>query len=152
MPNKAIIGFQNYPTLINKALKRTFIAVLGNDMDISGNIKRIREAKNLSQKEVISAIGMGAAQYSRIENGKTDPSVSTLAKIAKALGISMAELFYDNDSLREVSSMDKTLMERVSLIDSLTKEEQKTLFTVLDAFVAKHKFKSTLKTVLQDIE
>lgn len=138
--------------LINKALKRTFVAVLGNDMDISSNIKRIREAKNLSQKEVISAIGMGAAQYSRIENGKTDPSVSTLAKIAKALGISMAELFYDNDSLHEVSSMDKTLMERVTLIDSLSKEEQRTLFTVLDAFVAKRKFKSTLKTVLQDIE
>ena len=93
-------------------------------MDISSNIKRIREAKNLSQKEVISAIGMGAALYSRIENGKTDPSVSTLMKIAKALGVSMAELFYDNDSLREVSSMDKTLMERVYLIDSLTKEEK----------------------------
>lgn len=52
----------------------------------------------------------------------------------------------------EVSSMDKTLMERVSLIDSLTKEEQRTLFTVLDAFVVKRKFMSTLKTVLQDIE
>ena len=48
--------------------------------------------------------------------------------------------------------MDKTLMERVSLIDSLTKEEQRTLFAVLDAFVAKRKFKSSLKTVLQDIE
>ena len=138
--------------MINKALKRTFIAVLSNDMDISNNIKRIREAKGLSQKEVISAIAMGPAQYSRIENGKTDPSVGTLVKIAKALGVSMAELFYDNDDLREVSSMDKTLMERVSLIDSLTKEEQRTLFNVLDAFVAKRKFKSTLKTVLQDIE
>ena len=32
------------------------------------------------------------------------------------------------------------------------REEQRTLFTVLDAFIAKRKFKSTLKTVLQDIE
>ncbi len=149
---KAIIEYQKFTILINKALKRTFIAVFSNNMDISSNIKRIREAKNLSQKEVISAIGMGPAQYSRIENGKTDPSVSTLVKIAKALGVSMAELFYDNDSLREVSSLDKTLMERVSLIDSLTQEEQKTLFNVLDAFVAKRKFKSTLKSVLQDFE
>lgn len=138
--------------MINKALKRTFIAVLGNNMDISKNIKRVREAKGLSQKEVISAIGMGAAQYSRIENGKTDPSVSTLIKIAKALGVSMAELFIEKDALQDFSSVDTTLMERVSLIDSLTKEEQRTLFTVLDAFVAKRKFKSTLKTVLQDIE
>ena len=80
--------------LIDKALKRTFIAVLSNNMDISKNIKRVREAKGLSQKEVISAISMGAAQYSRIENGKTDPSVSTLIKIAKALGVSMGRTFY----------------------------------------------------------
>ena len=62
-------------------------------MDIGTNIKRIREAKNLSQKEVIAAIDMGAAQYSRIEGGKTEPSVSTLERIAKALGVQLTELF-----------------------------------------------------------
>ncbi|PQJ19544.1 helix-turn-helix domain-containing protein, partial [Nonlabens xylanidelens] len=119
--------------LINKAFKRTFIAVLDNNMDVSKNIKRIREVKKLSQKEVISAIGMGAAQYSRIESGKTDPSVSTLTKIAKALGVSMAELFTDRDILKDVNSIDTTLMERISLIDTLSKEEQKTIFSIMDA-------------------
>ena len=133
--------------LINKSLKRTFIAVLGNNMEISSNIKRIREVMNLSQKEAISAIGIGAAQYSCIENGNTNPPVSTLVKLAKALGV------HGGAYLRQQQpTMDKTLMERVSLIDSLTKEEQRTLFAVLDAFVAKRKFKSSLKTVLQDIE
>ncbi len=107
----------------------------------------VRENKGLSQKEVISAIGMGATQYSRIENGKTDPSVNTLIKIAKALGVSMAELFTDKDVLN-----DTTLMERVALIDSLTKDEQKTIFSIMDAFLSKRKLKSTLKNVLQDIE
>ncbi|OED44984.1 hypothetical protein AB832_01650 [Flavobacteriaceae bacterium (ex Bugula neritina AB1)] len=138
--------------MINKTLKRTFIAVLSNNMDISKNIKRIREAKKLSQKEVISAIGMGAAQYSRIENGKTDPSVSTLVKIAKAMGVSMAELFTDKDVLKDINSIDTTLMERVTLINSLSKEEQNTIFSILDAFVSKRKLKSTLKNVLQDID
>ena len=119
---------------------------------IGDNIKRIREAKKLSQKEVINAIGMGAAQYSRIENGKTDPSISTVEKITKALGITMAELFTNVNDLKEVHSLNKTLMERVSLIDSLNKEEQKTIFTILDAFISKRKFKSTLKTVLNDID
>ena len=121
-------------------------------MKIIENIKRVREAKGLSQKEVISAIGMGPAQYSRIENGKTDPSVGTLVKIAKALGVSMAELFLEKDVLGDFSSVDTTLMERVSLINGLTKEEQQTIFSILDAFVAKRKLKSTLKTVLQDME
>lgn len=138
--------------MINKAFKRTFIAVLSNNMEVSKNIKRVREAKKLSQKEVISAIGMGAAQYSRIENGKTDPSVNTLIKIAKALGVSMAELFTDKDVLKDVNSIDTTLMERVALIDSLNKDEQKTIFSIMDAFLSKRKLKSTLKTVLNDIE
>ena len=120
--------------------------------DISKNIKRIREAKGLSQKEVISAIDMGAAQYSRIENGKTDPSVSTLVKIAKALGVSMADLFTDKDILKDINSSDTTLMERVALIESLSKEEQNTIFAILDAFVSKRKLKSTLKNVLQDMD
>lgn len=138
--------------MTNKAPKRKFIAVLSNVMDIGLNIKRIREAKKLSQKEVISAIDMGAAQYSRIENGKTDPSVNTLSKIAKAMGVSMAEIFTDKDVLKDINSADTTLMERVSLINSLSEEEQNTIFSILDAFVSKRKLKSTLKNVLKDID
>lgn len=138
--------------MTNKASKRKFIATLSNEMEISKNIKRIREAKKLSQKEVISAIDMGAAQYSRIENGKTDPSVSTLVKIAKAMGVSMAELFTEKDVLKDINSVDTTFMERVSLINSLSKDEQNTIFSILDAFISKRKLKSTLKNVLQDID
>ncbi len=152
MPYRANIKLTNYHILINKALKRRFVIALSNNDMINNSIKRIREAKGLSQKEVITAIGMGAAQYSRIENGKTDPSISTVEKIAKALGVTMAELFTDTEDLKEVHAFDKTLMERVALIDGLNKEEQKTIFTILDAFISKNKFKSTLKNVLNDME
>jgi transcriptional regulator with XRE-family HTH domain len=56
-------------------------------------IKRIRLAKGLSQKEVVMAANIEKAQFSRIENDKTDPSYSTIEKIAKAMGCSIAELF-----------------------------------------------------------
>ncbi|MDD2674882.1 MAG: helix-turn-helix transcriptional regulator [Flavobacterium sp.] len=36
---------------------------------------------------------MDKAQFSRMENNKTDPSFSTIEKIAKAMGCSIAELF-----------------------------------------------------------
>lgn len=118
---------------------------------IGDKIKRVREAKGLSQKEVISSIGMGAAQYSRIERGKTDPSISTVLKITKALGVTMAELFTEEQDLKDISTFEKSLMERVALIDSLNKEEQKTIFSILDAFLSKRKLRTTLKGVLQDI-
>ena len=117
-------------------------------MKVSERIRSIRVAKKLSQKEVINAIGMGAAQYSRIENGKTDPSISTLEKIANALGITLSELFKD-DELQEVSSSDKTIMEKVKLMESLEEEEQQTLFKILDAFVSKKRLKNALSSALE---
>ncbi|MBS0635860.1 MAG: helix-turn-helix transcriptional regulator [Verrucomicrobia bacterium] len=119
-------------------------------LNIGDNIKRIREAKGMSQKELITAIGMGAPMYSRIETGKTEPSISSLEKIAKALGVKLYELFTDVDS-HEVNSHDGTLMEKVRLIESLTEDEQKTLFTILDAFVGKKKLKDTLSSVLKNV-
>lgn len=46
-------------------------------MHIAKSIKQIREDKGMTAKEVVSAIDMGAAMYSRIETGKTEPSLST---------------------------------------------------------------------------
>ena len=119
-------------------------------MDIGKNIKRIREAKSLSQKEVIAAIDMGAAQYSRIEGGKTEPSISTLERIAKALGVKLSDLFTE-DGLQDINSQDATVMEKVKLIENLSEEEKQTIFTILDAFVGKKKLKDTLSNVLQDV-
>ena|SRR6056297_285144 len=119
-------------------------------MEVAQRIKQIRKAKNLSQKEVTAAIAMGTAQYSRIENGKTDPSISTLEKIAQALGVTLAELFADNEQLTaEVNSTDKTLMEKVKLMESLEEKEKRTLFTILDAFVSKKRLKDALSDAIK---
>lgn len=120
-------------------------------MKIGDNIKRIRLAKNLSQKQVITVASLDAAQYSRIENGKTDPSATTLERIAKALGVSLSQLFAATDELNEISSHDKTIMEKISLVESLSEEEQKTIYTMIDAFVGKKKLKDTFSNVLQDV-
>ncbi|WP_221621832.1 helix-turn-helix domain-containing protein [Schleiferia thermophila] len=78
-------------------------------MKIGENIKRIRIAKKLSQKEVISVANLDSAQYSCIENGKTDPTVTTLEKIAKSLGVSLSDLFASTDELKEINSYDKSI-------------------------------------------
>jgi len=118
------------------------------NMNIGQNIKRVRTAKNMSQKELTSIIDMGAAQFSRIENGKTDPSVNTLERIAKALGVSLSELFIDENSDTEVISHDKTIMEKVRLIESLQEDEKQVIFKMLDAFVSKQTLKSALQNAI----
>lgn len=121
-------------------------------MSIGEQIKRIRTAKGLSQKEVIISAGLDKAQYSRIENNKTDPYFSTIDKIAKAMGITLSELFTTSEEPKEIQSHDKTVMEKVNLIESLSKEEKATIYKMLDAFIGKKKLKDTLANVLKDME
>jgi len=121
-------------------------------MNLGEQIKRVRTAKGLSQKEVLNISGLDKAQLSRIENGKTDPSFTTLQRIANALGLSIAELFATTDQINEVNAHDKTVMEKVALIESLAEDEKNTLYSMLDAFVGKRKLKDALSNVLQDVK
>ncbi len=120
-------------------------------MDIAKKIKQIREAKGMTAKEVISSVDMGAAMYSRIETGKTEPSLSTLEKIAKALGVTLSDFFTPDDKMADVNSYDGSLMEKVKAIEALNDEEKKTVFSIVDAFVGKKKLKDALSGVLTDL-
>ncbi|MBI5138941.1 MAG: helix-turn-helix transcriptional regulator [Candidatus Vogelbacteria bacterium] len=59
---------------------------------LGANIRRIRQEKNLMQKEFSKKVGLDAAYLSNIENGKMNPTVTTIEKIAKALGVTVSEL------------------------------------------------------------
>lgn len=61
-------------------------------ISIGDRIKAIRQAKNLKQGDLAKRLGMTAAQLCRIEGEKHAPSVKTIARVAKALGVSVAEL------------------------------------------------------------
>ena len=56
------------------------------------NIKRIREQKEMSQGDICRALGFDRAQISNIEAGKGNPTLSTIEKIAQALGVASDEL------------------------------------------------------------
>jgi transcriptional regulator with XRE-family HTH domain len=116
-------------------------------MNIGQNIVKIREAKGLSQKEVAMALGMDQSQYSKIEKGKTDPTTSTLEKIAAALDIQISELF-GTGQVREVNSYDKSLLEKVQLLEQLEEEEKKSVFNIIDGLIYKKRLKDTLSSAL----
>lgn len=120
-------------------------------MEIGKKIKKIRESKGLSAKEVISIAGIGSAMYSRIENGVNEPSLATLEKIAKALGVKIADIFDQDNALAELNSYDSSLMEKVKIIETLPEEERKTVFSVVDAFITKQKLKKTLSNALMEV-
>ena len=56
------------------------------------NLKRIRAAKKLSQGAMPRTLEIHRAYISGIENGKRNPTLATIQKLAVALGVSADEL------------------------------------------------------------
>ena len=56
------------------------------------NLKRIRTEKGISQGDIARALEMDKGFVSNIENGKTNPTLTTITKLAKAIGVSTDEL------------------------------------------------------------
>lgn len=59
---------------------------------LGAKIKQLREAKGIDQKSFAFDAGIGRTQLHMIENGKTNPRLLTLMKIASGLEVSVSEL------------------------------------------------------------
>ena len=59
---------------------------------LGANIKRIRTAKNMTQGDICRKLEVDRAYMSNIESGNKNPTLSTIANLAKALGVSVDEL------------------------------------------------------------
>jgi transcriptional regulator with XRE-family HTH domain len=57
------------------------------------NLKKIRTRKNVSQVGIANILGVDRSFVSNIENGKNNPTLSTITNLAKALKIPVDELF-----------------------------------------------------------
>jgi transcriptional regulator with XRE-family HTH domain len=65
---------------------------------------RLREARlgaGLSQSELEELSGIPKARLSRYENGHVEPSIQTLARLARALNVSEASLLGDQRGIME---------------------------------------------------
>jgi len=133
--------------LPDRLLKSSFVdySVM---VSLSHTLKKAREAKGLSQKELASLIDMAQAQYSRIESGKTDPSFSVVVRISKALGLTVSELFQADEIFTDTNSYDKTVMEKLRLLDSLDDVEKKSIYNLVDSLISKKKLKDNLSSLL----
>lgn len=68
------------------------IADMEDSAKLGNNFKKIREAKEMSQGDVMRAMGCSRSYISNIENGKTNPTLETISKLAKVLGVNITEL------------------------------------------------------------
>ena len=58
------------------------------------NIRRAREAKEFSQEKLAERASLDSTYISGIERGLRNPGIKNVAKLAKALGLSVEQLFW----------------------------------------------------------
>jgi transcriptional regulator with XRE-family HTH domain len=70
-------------------------------VNIGNVIRSYRAERGLSQGDIERRTGLLRCYLSRVENGHTVPSLETLAKIAEALDISLADFFPGSETPSE---------------------------------------------------
>lgn len=68
------------------------ISVNSESEKLGKNLKRIRIEKGISQGDIARELDVSRSFVSNIENGKTNPTLSTITKIAKAVGVLTGDL------------------------------------------------------------
>ena len=69
-------------------------------VNIGDRLRELREARNISMRALATKSGLSANALSMIERGRASPSVSTLYKLADALGVSITS-FFGTDTQRQ---------------------------------------------------
>ena len=59
---------------------------------IGNNIRIIKEAKGITQQDLAAIFNFEKGNLSRIEAGRTNPTISSLFKISQALEVTISEL------------------------------------------------------------
>ncbi|WP_346855412.1 helix-turn-helix transcriptional regulator [uncultured Draconibacterium sp.] len=67
---------------------------------IGTRIRDLRESKGISQQNLAAICNFEKGNLSRIEAGRTNPTISTLYKISQALEITLSELLDVESSLQ----------------------------------------------------
>jgi transcriptional regulator with XRE-family HTH domain len=70
-------------------------------LQVAGQVREIRRARHLSQRQLAGRMQVPRTYISKIENGKAIPTLGSLERLAKALEVDVSQLVRDSRSRRE---------------------------------------------------
>jgi transcriptional regulator with XRE-family HTH domain len=70
-------------------------------LQVAGQVREIRRARHLSQRQLAGRMQVPRTYISKIENGKAIPTLGSLERLANALEVDVSQLVRDSRSRRE---------------------------------------------------
>jgi transcriptional regulator with XRE-family HTH domain len=95
-------------------------------------IRQLRKIRMMTQEQLGEKAGVDYKYLGGIERGERNPSTENLAKIAKALGVKIQELFIFGHEIDDVRLLKKNIDE---LLKEANKKEVKTICRVIEAIL-----------------
>jgi len=95
-------------------------------MNIGASIKHCREQKLISQKDLAELSGVSVSHLCLIENGKRDPSISTIESLSKAMQLPVSVLIFlstETGDIDEIKSVN--IAKLTSLVEKLISKSAK---------------------------
>ena len=74
-------------------------------MILSERLRFLREQRNMTQGDIQERTGLKRSYISRLEHGRTIPSLATLEKFAQALEVPLYQFFYDGEEPPKAASL-----------------------------------------------
>lgn len=116
-------------------------------MSLGEKLKKLRRERGWSQDEFAHAAQIDGRQVSRYENDRVVPSIEVIVKIARAYNVSVDYLLLDDSDRKPLRAPVSKLAQRVMEIEGLSDEDERSLLHLIDAIVAKNKFKAIASTI-----
>ena len=137
-------------------------------MSIFGdNIKRLRKKKGLKQQELAEILGIKRNTYSDWENGKTEPKLGNVVKLAHVFGTTTDELLgqtvyskailvrflddYDVSDIKNWNKEGRDSFKFAVLFEIISKNDIVGLFKLRDELVQKNQFDEEGKEILNTL-
>jgi len=70
-------------------------------LQVAGQVREIRKARHLSQRQLAGRMQVPRTYISKIENGKAIPTLGSLERLASALQVDVCQLVRDSRSRRD---------------------------------------------------
>lgn len=109
-------------------------------------LKELRQNNRWSQGQLAKKLDVDPQRISRYERGLITPTTEVIVKIASVFGVSLDYLLREEKDIAINKIKNLKLLERIEVIDTLPKEKQDMLVSILDAFITQQKLEDFVKS------